>query len=239
MCSARIHTPKVRDELKNDGGRHVLARGPITAKGASRAPGRRRRCRPPRAETSGQPPPREKPWRRRRPRRAGRSGARWRRSAGFRPRGSSGCDAAAASGRSTAVAAAASGGATTAPSTIAGRPRHRRDSVRTTTATATVVSPTAKTTRPVTGAQLSLQIPGRRVVRRVEQHRGDEERQRELGRDAERRRAGNEREQRAAEREEDRIRRADAARRRRQDHGRDEEGEKLFEFPHGASCGST
>ena len=59
-------------------------------------------------------------------------------------------------GRNTAVAATASGGATTAPSAIAaghGRSGIRR---RATTATAAVVSPTATTTSPVTGAQLSL-----------------------------------------------------------------------------------
>ena len=63
--------------------------------------------------------------------------------------------------RSTAVAAAAaSGGATTAPSTIAGAHGIAGISQRATTATATVVRPTATTTRPVTGAQLSLRSRG-------------------------------------------------------------------------------
>ena len=76
------------------------------------------------------------------------------------------------------------------------------------------------------------EVSERRVVRRVEQYGRDEERQRELGRERERRRAWNEREQRTAERQEDRIRRSDAARCCRQDHGGDEETEKLFELPH-------
>ena len=75
------------------------------------------------------------------------------------------------------------------------------------------------------------EIPGRRVVRRIEQHGRDEERQRQFGRDGKRGRARKKREQRAAEREEHRIRRTDAARRGRQDDGRDEQTEKLFEFP--------
>ena len=57
------------------------------------------------------------------------------------------------------------------------------------------------------------EIPRRCVVRRVEQHGCDEERQRELGQHGERRRAGNKREERAAEREKHGIGRADAARR--------------------------
>ena len=77
-----------------------------------------------------------------------------------------------------------------------------------------------------------LEIPERRVVRRVEQYGGDEERQRKLGRERERRCCRNKREQRAAERQEYRIRRTDAARHARQDHGGDEQSEKLFEFPH-------
>ena len=62
--------------------------------------------------------------------------------------------------RSTAVAAAASGGATTAPSAIAGAHGMAGISARATTATAMVVKPTANTTRPVTGAQLSLRSRG-------------------------------------------------------------------------------
>ena len=85
----------------------------------------------------------------------------------------------------------------------------------------------ARDRRPVV-----LEISQRRVVRRIEQHGRDEERQRKLGRERERRRARKKREQRAAERQEYRIRCSDAARRRRQDHGRDEQAEKLFEFPH-------
>src|SRR5688500_16822066 len=54
------------------------------------------------------------------------------------------------------MAATASGGATTAPSAIAGAHGIVGMSMRATTATAAVVNPTAKTTRPATGAQLSL-----------------------------------------------------------------------------------
>ena len=60
------------------------------------------------------------------------------------------------SGRSTAVAATASGGATTAPSAIAAAQGMAGTRVWATSATATVVRPTANTTRLVTGAQLSL-----------------------------------------------------------------------------------
>ncbi len=60
------------------------------------------------------------------------------------------------SGRSTAVAATASGGATMAPRAIAAGHGMAGISAWATIATAAVVSPTAKTTRPVTGAQLSL-----------------------------------------------------------------------------------
>src|SRR5262245_22529067 len=63
-------------------------------------------------------------------------------------------------GRSTAVAAAASGGATTAPRTIAGAHGIAGTSMRTTTATAAVVRPTAKTTRLVSGSQLSRRSRG-------------------------------------------------------------------------------
>ena len=59
-------------------------------------------------------------------------------------------------GRSTAVAATASGGATIAPRAIAGAHGIAGTSARTTSATARVVNPTAKTTRPPTGTQLSL-----------------------------------------------------------------------------------
>ena len=62
-------------------------------------------------------------------------------------------------GRSTAVAAAASGGATTAPSAIAGA-QGMPIMACATAATATVVKPTATTTRLVTGAQLSRRSRG-------------------------------------------------------------------------------
>jgi hypothetical protein len=77
-----------------------------------------------------------------------------------------------------------------------------------------------------------LEISERGVVRRVEQYGCDEERQRKLGRERERRRHRKKREQRTAERQENGIRRPDAARRTRQEHGRHEETEKLLEFAH-------
>ena len=77
-----------------------------------------------------------------------------------------------------------------------------------------------------------LEVAQRRVVRRVEQDRGDEQRQRQIGWQAECGRGRQKREQRAAERQEHRIRRADPTRRGRQDHGCDEQREQLFELPH-------
>ena len=137
-------------------------------------------------------------------------------------------------GRSTAVAATASGGATMAPSAIAGAHGIVGMSVRATTATAAVVNPTANTTRPVTGAQLSLRslseasyaassrtgatksasassggsvndgAPGTNASSAPPSARN-------TGYGAPTRRAA-----------------------RRQDHGRDEQTKKLFEFPHRA-----
>ena len=134
--------------------------------------------------------------------------------------------------RSTAVAAAASGGATTAPSAIAGAHGIAGISARATHGDrdgrqADREHDQAGDRRPVVP-----EISRRRVVRRIEQHRRDEQRQRELGSDGERGRAGNEREERAAERQEHRIGRADAACRRRQDHGREHQADECFEFPH-------
>jgi hypothetical protein len=63
-------------------------------------------------------------------------------------------------GRSTAGAAAAAGGATTAPSVIAAAHGSAGMSVRATTATAAVVNPTAKMTRPVSGARFSRRSLG-------------------------------------------------------------------------------
>ena len=134
--------------------------------------------------------------------------------------------------RSTAVAAAASGGATMAPSAIAGAHGivgHQRagDDGDGDGREADREDDQAGDRRPVVP-----EVPRRRVVGRVEQHRRDEERQRELGQHGERRRARNEREQRAAERQEHRIGRADAARHGRQDHGREDQTDEDFELSH-------
>ena len=95
-----------------------------------------------------------------------------------------------------------------------------------------VVRPTANTTRPVTGAQLSLRSRGDASIGRVEQDGRDEEGQCELGQDGERRRAWNEREGRAAEREKHRIGRAHASRDGRQDGGGENKTNQDFEFCH-------
>ena len=76
------------------------------------------------------------------------------------------------------------------------------------------------------------EIPRRCVVRRVEQDRRDEERQRELGQNRERRRAWNKREKGAADREKHRIGRADAARRRGQQRGGEDQANENFELSH-------
>ncbi len=76
------------------------------------------------------------------------------------------------------------------------------------------------------------EVPRRRVVRRVEQHGRDEERQRELGQHGERRSARNEREDRAAEREKHGIGRAHPTRNGGQDRGREDETDEDFELSH-------
>ena len=126
-----------------------------------------------------------------------------------------------------------------APSAIAGAHGIDGTSARTTTATATVVSPTANIDQPRDRRPVVLEISERRVVRRVEQYGCDEERQRKLGRERERRRDRKEREQRAAERQEHRIRCSDAAGSRRQDHRGDEQSQELFEFPHVTALNDT
>jgi hypothetical protein len=78
------------------------------------------------------------------------------------------------------------------------------------------------------------EISERCVVRRVEQYGCHEERQRQLGRQRKRRCHRKKREQRTAERQENRIGGSDPAGCTRQDHGGNEEPEKLFEFPHTA-----
>ena len=82
------------------------------------------------------------------------------------------------------------------------------------------------------GRPIVPEISKRRVVSRIEQYGCDEERQRKLGRNAERGSAWNKRQQRTAERQEYRIRCSNPAGHGRQDHGRDEQTEKLFESPH-------
>ena len=66
------------------------------------------------------------------------------------------------------------------------------------------------------------EIPWRCIVTGIEQNGRYEERQRKVGGNRKRGRARKEREQRASERQEYRVRCADAARRRCQNHGHDE-----------------
>ena len=157
-----------------------------------------------------------------------------RRSRGSRPRGSSGCDAAGATAagrrlrRRRRVARQRRQGPQPPPMASPVRARGRRRRPR------AVVSPTANTTRLSDRHPVVPEIPERRVVGRVEQHGSDEERQRQLGRERERRWGGREREQRTAEREKDRIRRSDAPGSRREDDRDHEQTEQQFELTHGA-----
>ena len=123
-----------------------------------------------------------------------------------------------------------------APSAIAAAHGIVGMSVWATTATAAVVNSDREHNQTGHGRPIVPEISGRRVVSRIEQYGCDKERQRKLGRDAERGRAWKKRQQRSAERQEYRIRCSDAACRRRQDHGRDKQTKDLFEFPHVTRC---
>ena len=82
------------------------------------------------------------------------------------------------------------------------------------------------------GHPVVLEVPGRGVVRGIQKHRGDEDRERHFGIDRERRRARDEGEHGAAEREKRRIRRAHTARDRGEDDGHEQDGEERFEAGH-------
>ncbi len=105
-------------------------------------------------------------------------------------------------------------------------------SARATTATAMVVRPTANTTRPVTGAQLSLRSRGDASYAASSSIGRHEERQGELGQHGERRRARHKREDRPAEREKHRIGCTNAPRRGRQKQGGEDQANEGFEFSH-------
>jgi hypothetical protein len=77
-----------------------------------------------------------------------------------------------------------------------------------------------------------FEISRRCVIRRVEQDRRDENRQRELGRNGDGRRARNEREDRAADRQEDRIGRTDATGCGGKNDGSEDQANERFEFSH-------
>ena len=89
--------------------------------------------------------------------------------------------------RRTAVAAAASGGATMAPSAIAAAQGIAGTSACATHATAAVVRPTRDHDERQQRRPVVPEIARRRVVGRVQQHRRDEQRERELGLQHERR----------------------------------------------------
>ena len=82
------------------------------------------------------------------------------------------------------------------------------------------------------GRPVIPEVPERCVVRRVEQDRCDEKRQRELGRKRERGSDWNKRQQRTTECKEHRVRGSRFARRCREDHGGNEEAKQLLELPH-------
>ena len=143
------------------------------------------------------------------------------------------------SGRSTAVAAAASGGETMAPRAMAGAHSSPGTIARATPATASVVRPTLTTTSAGDRAPVVSQIPQRRVVGGVQQHRRDEQRQREVGIDREHRHAGDERQHGATGGEEGGVRRADAPCQRSEQDGREQQRDENLEFMHGESKGES
>ncbi len=82
------------------------------------------------------------------------------------------------------------------------------------------------------GDPVVLEIARRCVVRRVQQHRRDEQRQRHLRLDRERRRSRHESQDGADERQKRGVWRADLAGRRRQKHRHEQNADELFELTH-------
>ncbi len=78
-----------------------------------------------------------------------------------------------------------------------------------------------------------LEVARRCVIGGVEQHRRDEQRQRQVGLERKRRAARHEGKRHAAERQERRIRRADAPRQRREQDGAEQQRDDPFEDEHG------
>ena len=233
-CSASSHTPKVLTNCR------MIAVGTCCTRSSTRCvsqpsagpgdeaadhreqEGRRHRLRP----RSCRPRPRRPP--------GGRSAARWRRSAGFRLRGSSGCGAAGAAGAAPRSPPTASGGATTAPSATPAAHGSSGTSACATTATAAVVSPTANDDQADDRRPVVAQVARRGVVGRIEQDRRDEQRQRQLRRQRESaRRARRPAARRRAPGTPDTARRA--PRGAPPAHGGNEQDQDLFEFLHG--CG--
>ena len=136
------------------------------------------------------------------------------------------------SGRNTAVAATASGGATTAPSAIAAAHGRSRDEQARDGGDSRGGESDRDDDETRDRCPIVLEIPERRVVRRIQENWCDEERERKLGRQRERRRGGKKREQRTAKREEHGIRCPNATRDAGEDDGGDKEDQKLFELTH-------
>ena len=155
-----------------------------------------------------------------------------RHSAGSRLRGWSEFDAAVATGEGRRLPRRRRVEPRWRPSAIAGAHGIEGMIARATTATATVVSPTANITSPVTGAQLSLRSRSDASYAASSSTGATKQRQRKFGRKSKGRRGWKKGEQCTAERQEHRIRCSDAACYTRQNHGGDEQTEKLFELSH-------
>jgi len=87
-------------------------------------------------------------------------------------------------------------------------------------------------------APVCLEVPRRRVERRVEQHRRHEEGQRELGIESHARHVRQQRQRRAGEREQRRIRRVEPAGARREDGAHEEQRDDELEDRYGEPQGS-
>ena len=133
---------------------------------------------------------------------------------------------------STVVAAAASGGATIAPSAIAAVQGMSGTSRRTTTATTPIVSATAPSARLADLAPVGAQVARRGVEGGVDQHGRDEQRERELGIEHERRHAGEERERGSGQRHQRRVRCAQPTRHGGEDRAAQEQRDDHLENGH-------
>ena len=130
-----------------------------------------------------------------------------------------------------AVAAAASGGATIAPSASAaksGSPAIATPSQ----ATAPALSSTATTASANKGRQSRRTAPHRKVERRIDQGRGDEQREGHVRIERDRRRAGDERQRDARRRQHGRVGDGEPARHLQQQDRDRQQDEQAFEEAH-------